>query len=321
MKKNKLWIIIAAVVAVILLIIIKSATGKNQAVKTIHPVIGEIKLAVVTTGSVTPQNRLQIEPPVPGRLDKILVVEGQMVKAGQTLVIMSSSDRAAIMDAVADSNNQDLKDWSDVYKPIPLIAPISGEVIVSQMQPGQTVATTDAVVVLSDRLIVRAQVDETDIGKISLGQKAEITLDAYQNTIVAATVNHIYYESQVVNNVTIYDVDILADKVPDYFRSGMSANINIILADHKNVLTLPIDAVKRGKDGKAYVIVQLPNGKHEKRDVVTGISDENNTNTIEIVSGLTENDNVIEKSQYYSASQNSGSINPFMPSRPRPGGH
>jgi len=322
MKKNRRWIIIAAVVvAVILLIfIIKAMTGKDKTVKTINPVRGEIKLVVSTTGSVTPQNRLQIMPPVPGRLDKILVVEGQKVKAGQTLVIMSSSDRAAIMDAAAGSGDKNLKAWTDVYKPIPLIAPISGEVIVSQMQPGQTVATTDAVVVLSDRLIVRAQVDETDIGKVNLGQTAEITLDAYQNTIVAATVNHIYYESQVVNNVTIYDVDILANEVPDYFRSGMSANINIILADHKDVLTLPIDAVKRQKNSKAFVIVQLPNGKHEKRDVITGIQDDNNTNTIEIVSGISETDNIIEKSQSYSVSQNSGAVNPFMPQRPRTGG-
>ena len=90
-----------------------------------------------------------------------------------------------------------------------ILSPIDGEVIVATIQPGQTVTTTDDVVVLSDHLIVRAQVDETDIGKIQLGQKAFISLDAYPDRRIQATVEHIYYESSTVNNVTIYNVDLL----------------------------------------------------------------------------------------------------------------
>jgi macrolide-specific efflux system membrane fusion protein len=315
MKKNKLFIIIGiAVIAVIALIVVmKGMKGKDKVVKTINPVRGEIKLVVTTTGDVTPQNRLQIVPPVAGRIDKILVKEGQRVTVGQTLVMMSSNDRAAIMDAANAQPDKNLKEWAEVYKPIPLIAPINVQVIVSQMQPGQTVGLSEAIVVLSDRLIVRAQVDETDIGKVHLGQKAEITLDAYQNTVVAATVDHIYYESQVVNNVTIYNVDILATKVPDYFRSGMSANVNIIQDDRSDVLTLPIDAVKV-RDGKSFVFVQTADGKRERREVTIGIQDDKN---IEIVSGIAETDNIIENSANYSLSKGQNAVNPFMPQRPR----
>ena len=83
-------------------------------------------------------------------------------------------------------------------------------------------------VVLSDHLIVRAQVDETDIGKITPDMKAIITLDAYPDTKIKASVEHIYYESKTVNNVTIYEVDLIPEEVPAFFRSGMNATVDFI---------------------------------------------------------------------------------------------
>ncbi|MEI7639883.1 MAG: efflux RND transporter periplasmic adaptor subunit [bacterium] len=316
MKKNKfLWIIIVVIAVVIIagFFMLKGSKTVEKVYKTINPVRGEIKLVVTTTGDVQPQNRLQVMPPVSGRIDKILVKEGELVKAGQTLVMMSSSDRAAILDIARAQGNKSMKAWNDVYKPIPLIAPISGQVIVSQMQPGQTVGMSDAIVVLSNRLIVQAQVDETDIGKVQIGQDAAITLDAYPDSVIKAKVDHIYYESKVVNNVTIYNVDILPDRVPDFFRSGMSANVDITQQDHKGVLTLPIDAVKR-EDGKAFVYVPATGekGNPEKREVITGLTDDNN---VEIVSGVTENEAVMQQIQTYSIQKSQQSVNPFMPQR------
>lgn len=319
MKNSKLWLIIAAVVVVIIAVVFfvgKGTKSKALLFKAINPVRGEVKLTVTTTGDVQPQNRLAIMPPVSGRIDKIMVKEGQIVRAGQTLVMMSSSDRAAILDAARAQGDSNME-WNDVYKPIPLIAPISGQVIVSQMQPGQTVGMADAIIVLSDRLIVQAQVDETDIGKIVVGQLADITLDAYPNDTIEAKVDHIYYESKTVNNVTVYEVDILPAKVPEYFRSGMSANVNVIQQDHKDVLTLPLDAVKR-VDGKAFVFVQTAGAdKKEKREVITGLSDDNK---VEITSGLSETDTVMQQTQEYSLQKGAQSVNPFMPQRPKGAG-
>src|SRR5262249_40126931 len=149
---------------------------------------------------IQPQNRLEIKPPIGGRIEKILVEEGHIVKTGDILAIMSSTDRAALLDAARMQGAEALKSWDDVYKATPLLAPIDGEVIVKSVNPGQTVTPTDDVVVLSDRLIVQAQVDETDIGKVKLGQAAAISLDAYPKIHVRGTVDHIYYESKVVSN-------------------------------------------------------------------------------------------------------------------------
>ncbi|MBP7216954.1 MAG: HlyD family efflux transporter periplasmic adaptor subunit, partial [Candidatus Omnitrophica bacterium] len=174
----------------------------DETVNEITPTRGTISKVISCTGTVLPKNRLEVKPPVNGRIEKLLVKEGDTVTAGEILAWMSSTERAALLDAARGKGDEALEYWQETYKPIPLSAPIDAEVIVATTQPGQTVTSTDAVVVLSDRLIVRAQVDETDIGKIALAMDALISLDAYPDVKIKAHVVHIYYESKTINNVT-----------------------------------------------------------------------------------------------------------------------
>ena len=286
----------------------------KEQVREITPTRGRIETVVSATGTVLPRNRLEVKPPVGGRIESILVKEGEKVVAGQTLAWMSSTERAALLDAARGKGEEELKYFQDTYKPIPLISPIDGEVIVATTQPGQTVTTNDAVVVISDRLIVRAQVDETDIGKIKTGQKAIISLDAYPDTIVKATVEHIYYESQVVNNVTMYEIDVIPQEVPLFFRSGMSAEVSFIEQSRENALLLPLEAVHREKD-QAYVWVSRGQGKEPlKKEIITGIADEKN---VEVVSGLDTNDRVVVNSKKFVLPKNNLGSSPFMPGRRR----
>lgn len=317
---NKKWkvtltVIVIIGIAALLIMKLKGGTENKEESKEISPAVGSIENFVSTTGTVLPQNRLAIKPPINGRVEKILVREGDLVKTGQTLAWMSSTERAAVLDAARDKGGAELKYWEDAYKPIPLLAPIDGEVIVGTVQPGQTLTTVDPVLVLSDRLIVRAQVDETDIGKVRLQQAAVLSLDAYPDKKVNSTVEHIYYESKTVNNVTIYEVDLLPDKVPDFFRSGMNANIDFLIEKKENALLVPVEAVHKDKDG-SYVLLSQGQGKEPVRQAVTtGISDEKNT---EIVSGITANDKIMLKSAKYMLPSNKQGTNPFMPFRARP---
>ena len=316
MNKTKVFFIALILLAIGIAVFIKFRPKSNsaEAVKEISPVLGNISTVISTTGTVLPKNRLEIKPPVNGRVDSILVKEGEDVKTGQTLAWMSSTERAALLDAARGQGEEQLKYWQDAYKAIALLAPIDGEVIVATTQPGQTVATSDAVIVLSDHLIVRAQVDETDIGKIKLGQKAIITLDAYQSDKIKAEVEHIYYESKTVNNVTIYEVDLIPEEVPQFFRSGMNASVDFILAEKENILLIPVDAVYKEK-GDRYVLIKQPNAKEPlKRNVKLGISDDKN---IEVISGLGEQDKIISKAKKYSLPKSNTGSNPFMPSRGR----
>ena len=318
MIKNKRLLCTGVAVAVIIaaIILIKiTRKPSGEIMQEVSPMFGNIQTAITSTATVQPQNRLEIKPPINGRIENILVNEGDMVKAGQTLAVMSSTERAALLDAAKLQGPDIVKYWEDVYRPTPLLSPIDGEVIVSKDYPGQTIISSDVVMVLSDHLIVQAQVDETDIGKIKLGQEATITLDAYPQIKIRGKVNHIYYESLIVNNVTIYQVDILPEKVPTVFRSGMSATVNITEKAKDNILTLPVAAVKRSKEGVFVLVDRGPNEKPEERKIEVGISDDKN---VEIISGVNENDKVLMKSKKYVAPKSSaGGTNPFMPSRKR----
>lgn len=292
---------------------IRQKEAVTEEVKVIQPVKGSIRTFISCTGTVLPKNRLEVKPPVNGRIESILVKEGEKIKIGDALAWMSSTDRAALLDAARGKGEKVLKYWQETYKPIPLLAPIDGEVIVATTQPGQTVTTAYAVVVLSDQLIVRAQVDETDIGKVTQEMKALISLDAYPDTKIKAKVGHIYYESQTVNNVTIYPVDLLPQEIPPFFRSGMNASVNFMVQDKKDILIIPVDAVYKNKEN--YCLVQQPNSKEPvKARVELGITDDKN---IEVISGVTENDNLIVKSKKFSLPKNSSGSNPFLPFRRR----
>jgi len=316
MRKNKLKLLFVVVIilaiAGVLITRMKYNKSPGEVVKEITPFIGSIRTFISCTGTVLPKNRLEIKPPVNGRIEKILVQEGDKVKTGQILAWMSSTERAALLDAARGKGEESLKYWEETYKPILLPAPIDGEVIVAKTQPGQTITTSDAVVVLSDQLIVRAQVDETDIGKITSDMKAIITLDAYPDTKIKASVEHIYYESKTVNNVTIYEVDLMPKEVPAFFRSGMNASVDFIQEDKESILLIPTEAIYK-ENGENYVLIKQNNGREPQKICVTlGISDDKN---VEVILGINEKDKIIAKTKKFVLPQSTAGSNPFMPRR------
>ena len=317
MANKKVKIVTGIVICIIIItgFILYSSKKKTPAVtrKIFTPYYGVIKTAVSTTGSILPQNRLEIIPPISGRIENILVKEGERVKIGQTLLWMSSTDRAALIDAARAQGGAQLKYWEDVYKPIPLVAPITGTIIARSMEPGQTATTSTVILVLSDRLIVKANVDETDIGRIKKGQTAEISLDAYPDVKANGHVELIKYESTTVNNVTTYEVNIIPEKVPAVYKSGMSANIEIFDTIKKNVLLLPL-AVVKNENGNHFVYINDPSSKDglKKVNVQTGLEDEQN---VEIVSGLSDSSRIVDMQQGYIPQSDDKSGNPFMPQR------
>jgi len=146
---------------------------------------------------------------------------------------------------------------------------------------------------------------------VRVNQKAIITLDAYPEVTIRGVVNHIAYESELVNNVTIYDVDILPEEIPDFLRSGMSANVEVIENEKNNILIIPQMALVQQGNTFCVNIKDKKNDKVIKREVTTGINDGTN---IEITSGLTRDDLIALKQTDFLKKKNSGS-NPFMPSR------
>ncbi|MFH2138745.1 MAG: efflux RND transporter periplasmic adaptor subunit [Candidatus Omnitrophota bacterium] len=312
MINKKRYIGLLAIAFIIVIIFMKQGKKDDfpESAREIVPGHGNIRTIISTTGEVEPQNRLEIKPPIGGRIEEILVKEGEKVKTGDILALMSSTERATLLDAAYLNNKEELGYWKKVYNATPLIAPINGVVIVRAVEPGQTVVANDAIIVLSDRLIVKADVDETDIGEVKIGYEAIVSLDAYPEIEVKAKVDHISYEATVLNNVTIYEVDILPADIPDVFRSGMSANVDIVTKSKDNVLCIPVKAVIEDKDEK-FVLVKHDKHKIVKQKVELGVSDDEN---IEVLSGVTASDIIVITSKKYLLPENKESgRNPFIP--------
>ncbi|MCR4302512.1 MAG: efflux RND transporter periplasmic adaptor subunit, partial [Sulfuricaulis sp.] len=252
---------------------------------------GDLETTILSTGVVQPRNRLEIKPPIAGRAEQVLVREGETVVKGQMLAWISSTERAALIDAARARGPEELKRWEELYRATPVLAPISGTVILRSVEPGQTFTSSDAVIVMSDRLTIKAQVDETDIARIRLRQRARLMLDAYPNQPFTGTVDQIAYDAKTVNNVTTYEVDVLPENTPSFMRSGMTANVSFVMDSRQDVLLVPSEAVK-SRDGNAYVRLPpaKPNGKPEEKQIKTGMNDGRQT---EVLEGINEGEKLL----------------------------
>lgn len=314
-------LIVPAVVVAVGVALVRGCAARDakpgaEAMRRVTAGRQDLRVTKTATGEVTPQNRVEVKPPIAGRIEQVLVREGDTVTQGQVLVWMSSAERAALLDAARSQGPEALARWETVYKAAPLVAPLDGTLIARKVEPGQTVGTDDPVVVVADRLIVEAQVDETDIGDIQVGQPAMITVDAYPRDAVAAHVDHVAYEAETVNNVTVYHVDVLPAAVPDFMRSGMTATVTFTVAASDDALVVPADAVQRD-GGEAAVLV--PGGAAwgntpERRTVQTGITD---GKWVEITSGLQDGDAVLAPSLNLPRAPRAPRSSPLTPGRRR----
>ena len=291
----------------------KKGAAKKIKYITVQAELKDLSEMVDTTGVVEPENRVEIQPSSSGRVEKILVDEGDSIKAGQVLALMSSSDRVAILDAARAAGEDQYKQWQDTYKPIQVISPITGTLILKNVVEGQTVGGSTVLFAISDKLIVSGSLDESDIGRIKLGQKASILLDAYPDKTVTGRVFKILDEGTEKNNVVTYTVKIRPDSVPPFFRSQMTANIKIRISERRDILLIPAMAVTIDAKGSTAVITSMAKGQPVYAKVVTGQSE---GEMVEITSGLEAGDEVIYQDKKYSAQVDSSGKNPLMPTRP-----
>lgn len=317
MKKLMIIILILAASASAFIFLRSGKKKNSDGYRPVTAFRGEISSTIDTTGDVEPMNRVEVKSSVSGRVDELLVDEGYKVRAGQTLALMSSNDRVAILDAARSKGPEELEYWQDTYKQVRVLSPLNGTVIFRNVVEGQTVDLKTILFAISDNLIVTANVDESDIGRIRPGQRAEITLDAYPGKKVSGTVFQILQEGKNVNNIITYKVKIKPFKVPEYFKSQMTANILIEVVKHRDILLLPYYAVKENSAGEQTVVTGFKNGGPVRAFVKTGIEDGSN---IEIVAGLSENETVYYPAQEYVPQKKTMGKSPLIPQRTRRAG-
>ena len=300
MKKVAIIFTILLILGIIITYQLRDKKEKIEVVNYVPYTVStaDVKEVIDTTGEVSALNRVEIKPSVSGRVDRLLVNEGDSVRKGQVLAYLSSSDRVAILDAVRANPNENIKDWENTYKATPVISPMNGKIILRNVVEGQTISTGDILYALADELIVLASVDEADIGKIKNGQRAEITLDAYKDVTINGKVFQILEEGKNVSNVITYYVKIRPEKTPAFFKSLMTANIDIIVKEQKSAVVIPWDSFYEDEKGETFVLVG-DNMQQIKHKITTGIFDGDN---VEVTSGLSNGDTILVKQSNYNIS-------------------
>jgi HlyD family secretion protein len=180
-------------------------------------------------------------------------------------------------------------------------SPIHGIVLSREVETGSAVSSiltmgagATRVMILGDMkdVYVRGQVNEIDIGKVKVGLPARITAETYKDKVFQGKVYKIAPLGVERNNVTSFQVRVSVDNPEGLLLANMSANAEIILEEHLNVLTIPEGAVVSDMNKKTYVEVPDPASETGRRrvDVDLGIS---TGIRAEILSGLKEGDQVI----------------------------
>ena len=208
--------------------------------------------------------------------------------------IVQKEAQVAQIQAVVDRISEELKYTS-------IRSPIHGIVLSRTVEIGSAVSSilsmgagATTVMVLGDMtdVYVRGQVNENDIGKVRLKLPARITVETYKGKVFHGSVYKIAPLGQLVNNATSFEVRISVENPEGLLLANMSANAEIILDEHKGVLTIPEGALVYNSNKTTSVEVPDSTNKTGRRRIAvkTGIS----TGTkVEILSGLNEGIQVI----------------------------
>ena len=154
-----------------------------------------------------------------------------------------------------------------------IVAPFDG--LVTSVTAVAGGPSSSAAIKLSDasQYHVDVLVDETEIGRVQAGQQAKITFDALTGITVTGQVARIDPAGTVSNGVVNYKVRVNLDPTDAALRTDMTANVQMILDTHTNVLAVPGTAIRSGTSGGYYVNVAGTDGTAQRVDVTTGYTD------------------------------------------------
>lgn len=225
------------------------------------------------------------------------------VQKQESAVANLGSAAAAITKAQAALEQQQaaLSEAQENLRNATIVSPMDGVVLSRDSEVGTAVSSilvlgSSATLIMTvgdlKEVYVKGKVDESDIGKVYLGQPARITVESFKDQKFHGRVTKISPMGVEKDNVTTFEVRVSISNEKQILKAQMTANAEIILEEHKHVLAIPEGAVVYNKDKSTAV--QEPDPTNEKgfRKVAikTGISNGAKT---EVLSGLHEGQQVI----------------------------
>jgi HlyD family secretion protein len=172
-----------------------------------------------------------------------------------------------------------------------IVAPFDGVVTAAPIVVGQNAASsaTGSVQIADlDRLETIVNMAEVDVGRIKVGQDVQLTLDAIPDVNLEGKVTLVAPAGVQSQGVVNYPVTIALTKPPESVKTGMTANVNIVVDQRQDVLTVPNRAIRT--QGRQKTVTVLFEGSQIQAPVTTGMSSDTLT---EVVDGLKEGDAVV----------------------------
>jgi HlyD family secretion protein len=214
-----------------------------------------------------------------------------------------SSAKAAIAKAEAQLEQQRaaLETAQEDLQNATIASPMDGVVLSRDSEIGTAVgsiltqgAAATLIMTLGDlrEVYIKGKVDESDVGKIYLGEAARITVESYKDQKFWGKVTKISPLGAEKDNVTTFEVRVSISNETGKLRALMTANAEIILEEHKGVLTIPEGAILYAKDKATQVEIPDPTAEkgRKKIAIATGISNGSRT---EVLKGLQDGQQVI----------------------------
>jgi HlyD family secretion protein len=230
---------------------------------------------------------------------KYLAAANTRDKAVSQINVDTSKLRQA--EAQVAQNQASLKQLEEQLGYTTITSPMDGTILSRDVEMGDAVSsilvlgsTATLVMTIGDtrQVYVQGKVDEADIGKVYMGQPARIKVESFKDKTFLGKVTKIAPLGVEKDNVTTFEVRVSIDNPGGELKANMTANAEILLDEHKNVLTVPEQAVIYDNNRNASVEVPDPKQKTGRRKVSIQAGISNGTKT-EILSGLNSGDTVI----------------------------
>lgn len=238
------------------------SSGDN--VKTAKQAYGALAIIVVN-------DSLEVQVPFPdsGKIETIYISPGAVVKKGDNLFKL---DGQSIQQNIAAKKLEIQQAQSDLnFKQASLnkstiTSPIDGVISTLNIKEGDTIDNNNkAIATITDltKMQIILPVDELDIDKVKVGQKATISVDSIKGKTYDGVVEKIAQTGKTTNNVTTFDVTVSISN-PERLKPGMNANVTIAVESKENVLTIPVEAII-DRNGKHFVMVPSSDSTNNKQ--------------------------------------------------------
>lgn len=296
---------------------------------------GNIEIVVNGSGQIRAESQVDLKPQVAGDgldIEQVLVENDQHVEKGTLIAVLDNEDalkdlrdaelilRAAEIsykeiseendnktkeetwkrDSAQISYEKSLNSYNNTLKKLEdyeIIAPFDGIITGLDYEAGDSISRDDILAsMITKTMQAEISLNEIDAIEIKEGDSAVLTFNVLNEEIINGIVKKVDTIGEVSSGVVSYGVVISFETENKFLKPGMSVEVDIMAEKAENVLMINSSAIMEDKNGNEFVMVLAANGKTEKKNIKTGLSDNVN---IEIVSGLNEGDRIISESKTF----------------------